>query len=47
MQDNNGGNSWEKAARESRQLYSRFLGYTKWAIVLVALVLVGMAIFLI
>lgn len=40
-------NGWEKAARENRSVYSGFLGMTKWAIVLIAIVLIGMAIFLV
>ncbi|MGL6042643.1 MAG: aa3-type cytochrome c oxidase subunit IV [Sandaracinobacteroides sp.] len=38
---------WDQAAPENRQVYSGFLGLSKWAIILIALVLVGMAIFLV
>lgn len=47
MQGRNGGASWDQAARDNREVYSGFLGLTKWAIVLIALVLIGMAIFLV
>jgi hypothetical protein len=47
VQGNSGGVSWDKAARDNREVYSGFLGLTKWAIVLIALVLIGMAIFLV
>jgi hypothetical protein len=43
----NGGVSWDKAAQDNRAVYSGFLGLTKWALVLIALVLIGMAIFLV
>ena len=40
------GTSWETAAADHKSVYSGFLGLTKWAIILIALVLVLMAIFL-
>jgi hypothetical protein len=40
-------NGWEQAGRENTSVYSGFLGLTKWAIVLIAIVLIGMAIFLV
>lgn len=46
MQGHNGGVRWDEAARDNRDVYSGFLGLTKWAIILIALVLIGMAIFL-
>lgn len=46
-QGNSGGVSWDKAARDNREVYSGFLGLTKWAIVLIVLVLIGMAVFLV
>lgn len=39
--------SWEQAARDNRNVYSGFLGLTKWAVILIALVLIAMAIFLV
>jgi hypothetical protein len=47
LQGNSGGVSWDKAARDNREVYSGFLGLTKWAIIVIALVLIGMAIFLV
>jgi len=47
VQGSNGGVSWDKAARDNRDLYSSFLGLTKWAIIVTALVLIGLAVFLI
>jgi hypothetical protein len=47
MQGSNGGVKWDQAARDNREVYSGFLGLTKVAIVLIALVLIGMAIFLV
>lgn len=41
-----GGTSWETAAADNKSVYSGFLGLTKWAILLIALVLILMAIFL-
>lgn len=38
---------WDQASTENRQVYSGFLGLTKWAILLIVLVLIGMAIFLV
>lgn len=46
MQGSNGGARWDEAARDNREVYSGFLGLTKWAIIGIALVLIGMAIFL-
>ncbi len=46
-QGSNDGVSWDKAARDNREVYSGFLGLTKWAIIFVVLVLIGMAIFLV
>jgi hypothetical protein len=37
----------EKLNNENREVYSGFLGITKWAIILIALVLILMAIFLV
>jgi hypothetical protein len=37
----------DKVAADNRQVYSGFLGITKWAIVLIALTLILMAIFLV
>lgn len=37
----------DKAARDNRQTYSGFLGVTKWAVILIALVLIAMALFLV
>ncbi|TPE58739.1 aa3-type cytochrome c oxidase subunit IV [Sandaracinobacter neustonicus] len=39
-------NGWEAAAADNRTVYSGFLGLTKWAIILIAIVLILMAIFL-
>jgi hypothetical protein len=47
MHGSKDGISWDKAARDNREVYSGFLGLTKWAIILIALVLIGMAIFLV
>ncbi len=47
MQGSNGGVRCDEAARDNREVYSGFLGLTKWAIILVTLVLIGMAIFLV
>ena len=40
------GTSWDTAATDNRAVYSGFLGLTKWAIILIAIVLILMAIFL-
>lgn len=37
----------DKVGRENREVYSGFLGITKWAVILIVLVLVLMAIFLV
>lgn len=39
--------SWEQVARDNRAVYSGFLGLTKWAIILIVLVLIAMAVFLV
>lgn len=39
-------NGWEAAEADNRTVYSGFLGLTKWAVILIAIVLIGMAIFL-
>jgi hypothetical protein len=39
--------SWEKVPRDNMQVYSGFLGLTKWGIILIATVLILMAIFLV
>ncbi|MFQ3594583.1 MAG: aa3-type cytochrome c oxidase subunit IV [Sphingomonadaceae bacterium] len=36
----------DKLPKQARGTWDRFLGLTKWAIILVAIVLIGMAIFL-
>ncbi|PZU44443.1 MAG: aa3-type cytochrome c oxidase subunit IV [Sphingomonas sp.] len=41
-----GGTSWETADADNRTVYSGFLGLTKWAIILITIVLILMAIFL-
>jgi hypothetical protein len=46
MQGSKGGVRWNEADRDNREVYSGFLGLTKWAIAGIALVLIGMAIFL-
>lgn len=38
---------WDQVSADNHQIYSGFLGLTKWAILLIALVLIGMAIFLV
>ncbi len=47
MQDSKGGERWDEAARDNRDVYSGFLGLTKWAIIAIAIVLIGMALFLV
>lgn len=47
VQGNGNGVRWDAAPDDSRAVYSGFLGFTKLAIVLVSLVLIGMAIFLV
>ncbi len=47
MQDSKGGVRWDEAARNNRDVYSGFLGLTKWAMIGITIVLIGMAIFLI
>lgn len=37
----------EKVSSANREVYAGFLGITKWAIILIALVLILMAIFLV
>lgn len=37
----------DKLGQENLQVYSGFLGITKWAVILIALVLILMAIFLV
>jgi hypothetical protein len=39
--------SWEQVARDNRTVYSGFLGLTKWAVILIVLVLIAMAVFLV
>lgn len=37
----------EKLPKDRQVVYSRFLGLTKWAVILAALVLIAMAVFLV
>ena len=39
-------NGWESAAADNRTVYSGFLGLTKWAVILIVIELIGMALFL-
>lgn len=41
------GVEWSGVAPDHREVYSGFLGLTKWAILLIVIVLIGMAIFLV
>ncbi|WP_199554704.1 aa3-type cytochrome c oxidase subunit IV [Sandaracinobacteroides hominis] len=41
------GVSWETANGDHREVYTGFLGLTKWAILFVVIVLIGMALFLV
>jgi hypothetical protein len=47
LDGNKNGVSWDGVASENRQVYSGFLDLTKWGIILVVVVLIGMAIFLV
>jgi hypothetical protein len=38
---------WDEVTTDNKKVYSGFLGISKWAILLIVLVLVGMAIFLV
>ncbi|MFA7441079.1 MAG: aa3-type cytochrome c oxidase subunit IV [Sphingomonadaceae bacterium] len=42
-----GGNESGKPARDNRQVYSGFVGTTKWVVLLAAIILILMAIFLV
>lgn len=39
--------SWEQVSRDNQKVYAGFLGFAKWAAILISIVLILMAVFLV